>query len=264
MHQNMKTNRLIKYTLFSFCYVFWVVSGLMLAVGIYAKTVTEAGAVDSLTADPALLLIIVGCLMFCITFIGCIGALRDIQILLRIFMWTLLIILVLQITGAVLGFVFSGKVLRKSEKLLDKAIIRYRDDLDLQNLIDFIQKKFKCCGIKYYSDWSKNMYFNCSETNPSLERCAVPFSCCIMDTREILNTMCGYETQELKPWSAQNQIYINGCLDSIVKWGHQNLLTISGLALGLLVLEIFMVSLTVLLLHQIQSVKKIIRRTTQK
>ncbi|XP_067855255.1 tetraspanin-33-like [Heptranchias perlo] len=240
-----------------------VASGLMLTVGIYAKTAVEGGAMDSLTADPALILIIVGCLIFCITFLGCAGALRDIQILLRIFMWILLLILLLQVIGAMLGFIFSEKVERKSVALLEKGMIRYRDDLDLQNLIDYIQKKFKCCGVSSYKDWSKNVYFSCADTNPSLERCGVPFSCCVMDTEEVLNTMCGYETQSLKAWTARKQIYTDGCLDKIVNWGHQNLFLIAGVGLGLLFLEILMISLTVALLNQIHSIKKrIVRRAT--
>ncbi|XP_067907401.1 tetraspanin-33 [Heterodontus francisci] len=258
----MRTNWLIKYTLFSFCYIFWVASGLMIAVGIYAKTAIEGGAVDSLTADPALILIIVGCLICCITFLGCTGALRDIQILLKIFKWTLLFILLLQVIGATLGFIFSEKVERKSVALLERGIIRYRDDLDLQNLIDYIQKKFKCCGVSHDKDWSKNAYFSCVETNPSLERCGVPFSCCVMGTDEVLNTMCGYETQKLELWTARKQIYTDGCLDNIVKWGHQNLFLIGGVSLGLLLLEILVLSLTVVLLNQIQSIKKrIVQRT---
>ncbi|XP_078077344.1 tetraspanin-33 isoform X2 [Mustelus asterias] len=246
----MKTNRLIKYLLFAFCFIFWVASGLMIAVGIYAKAAMEGDAVDSLTADPALLLIIVGCLIFCITFLGCTGALRDIQILLQIFMWSLLVILLLQVE-------------RKSVALFEKGIIRYRDDLDLQNLIDYIQKKFKCCGVLSFRDWSKNVYFSCAAANPSLERCGVPFSCCILGIEKVLNTMCGYETQSMKNWTARKQIYTNGCMEMVVNWGKQNLFLIGGLGLGLLLLEIAIISLTVVLLKQIHYIKKkIVRKRT--
>lgn len=42
--------------------------------------------------------------------------------------------------------------------------------------------QFKCCGLSQegYLDWGKNEYFNC--TSPSVERCGVPFSCCINAT----------------------------------------------------------------------------------
>lgn len=38
--------------------------------------------------------------------------------------------------------------------------------------------QFKCCGWNNYTDWSWNLYFNCTRANPSSERCAVPYSCC--------------------------------------------------------------------------------------
>uniref|UniRef100_A0A452HVR0 Uncharacterized protein n=1 Tax=Gopherus agassizii TaxID=38772 RepID=A0A452HVR0_9SAUR len=118
----MRTNQLIKYTLFVSCYLFWVASGLMVAVGIYAKLSKEASAVDSLLADPSLILLTVGILMFGITFVGCTGALRDLPVLLKIFAWILLIILILQIVAAVLGFLFSSMVTAKpTPKLVDTA-----------------------------------------------------------------------------------------------------------------------------------------------
>ncbi|XP_029470054.1 tetraspanin-33-like [Rhinatrema bivittatum] len=70
----------------------------------------EANAVDSLITDPSVILITVGILMFAVTFLGCLGALRDLHILLKIFAWLMLLILVLQIVAAVLGFFFSGLV----------------------------------------------------------------------------------------------------------------------------------------------------------
>lgn len=33
------------------------------------------------------------------------------------------------------------QVMERTERLMMKAIVRYREDLDLENVIDFIQKK---------------------------------------------------------------------------------------------------------------------------
>ncbi|XP_058870978.1 tetraspanin-33 isoform X3 [Acipenser ruthenus] len=155
----MKTCGGIKYTLFACCYIFWVSSAVLISVGIYAKIAKEGGAVDSLTADPALLLIVVGSFMFIITFFGCFGALRDALNLLNIFAGILVAIIVLQIAAAALGFVFSDLVLIRTEAVMRRGITTYRDDLDLQNLIDFVQKKSilnTMCGygMQSFKAWS--------------------------------------------------------------------------------------------------------------
>ena len=105
------------------------------------------------------------------------------------------------------GFIFPHKISYfMEESLSDELIKSYRDDLDFQNLIDLVQFEFQCCGISSQGyrydylmcwviwtwnlilkniflcrDWSKNEYFNCTrpEENKSVERCGVPFSCCL-------------------------------------------------------------------------------------
>ncbi|KAI5626674.1 hypothetical protein C0J50_13963, partial [Silurus asotus] len=253
----MTTCKATKYFLFVCCYVFWVASGVMISVGIYAKVAKENDVVDTLTTDPALLLLTVGSLTFFITFLGCFGALRDSVVLLKMFLGILMIILFLQIAAAVLGFLFSDLVLRRTELLMKKAIVLYREDMDLENVIDFVQKKFLCCGVNYYSDWSQNMYFNCSVNNPSLEACGVPFSCCVrLQNETVFNTMCGYKTQGIEESLIKERIYIPGCLNKIVLWGKQNLLLVGGISISLLCLEICMISLAAVQLHQIQEKEK--------
>nr|XP_015220734.1 PREDICTED: tetraspanin-33-like isoform X3 [Lepisosteus oculatus] len=217
----MKAIDTIRYTLFAFCYLFWVASAVLISVGIYAKTAKEGGVVDSLTADPALILIVIGSLMFIITFFGCFGALRDVTALLYIFTVILAAVLLLQIAAAALGFLFSDM--------------------------------FQCCGVQQYRDWSLNVYFECVDPNPSLERCGVPFSCCVRRRNEsVLNTMCGYGVQSLDAESVKEHIYADGCLDKIVTWGKQNLLLIGGLTIGLLGLEIFMITLAAIQIFQLK------------
>lgn len=248
----MRTSQIVKYSLFVSCYIFWVASGLMIAVGLYAKLCKETGIVDTLATDPAIILIVVGMLMFAITFLGCMGALRDLHILLKIFAAMLLLVLILQLVAAVLGFIFSGMVLEKASNVMSKAIIRYREDADLENFIDYIQKKFECCGVNSYKDWSLNIYFYCMETNPSLERCGVPYSCCIREEGQtVINTMCGYGTQNLKKWHVEHQIFVDGCLNTIVSWGRGNLLFLGGIAMGLILLEILVTCLAFVQIYQI-------------
>ncbi|XP_048028959.1 tetraspanin-33 [Megalobrama amblycephala] len=259
-----KSFRAVKYTLFVCCYIFWVFSALLIAVGIYAKVAKESDAVDTLMADPALLLIIVGSLMFTITFFGCFGALRNISLLLNLFVGILLVILLLQVTAAVLSLLFSEKIQERTEQLMMKAIVRYRDDQDLENVIDFVQKKFQCCGVDSFLDWSKNMYFNSSDQNPSLEAYGVPFSCCIrLKNETVFNSMCGYETQKMKQSAASRLIYTTGCLDEIVWWGKQNLLLVGGMTLVLLFLEICMMSLASVQLCQIRTVQQKKRKSNR-
>ncbi|XP_068175958.1 tetraspanin-33 [Antennarius striatus] len=253
----MRGYRTIKYTLFVFCYFFWVVSAILTAVGIYAKIAKEKDVVDTLTVDPALLLIVVGSLMFLITFLGCFGALRNATCLLKAFVGTLTTVLILQVTAGVVGYVFTDKVMERTEKLMMKAIVRYREDRDLENAIDFIQKKFQCCGVQRYKDWNQNIYFECSDTNPSLEACGVPFSCCIpVQNQTVLNTMCGYGMQQLDAGPAGQDVFTIGCLEKIIWWAKNNLLLVAGLTAGLLLLEVCMISLAAVQISRIQKVQQ--------
>ncbi|KAM4739853.1 tetraspanin-33 isoform 3-T3 [Anableps anableps] len=253
----MRGYRGIKYTLFIFCYCFWVVSAVLIAVGIYAKVAKEKDVVDTLTVDPALLLIVVGSLMFLITFLGCFGALRNATCLLKMFLVILGVVFLLQIAAGAVGYVFTDMVMERTEKLMMKAVVRYREDQDLENAIDFIQRKFQCCGVEEYKDWSHNVYFECSESNPSLEVCGVPFSCCIhLENQTVLNTMCGYGMQQEQEGSAREHIFTTGCLEKIIMWAQNNLLLVAGLTGGLLLLEVCMMGLAGTQMAWVQKVQR--------
>nr|XP_045367030.1 tetraspanin-33 isoform X5 [Camelus bactrianus] len=222
-------NPLVKYLLFFFNMLFWVISMVMVGVGVYARLMKHAeAALASLAVDPAILLIVVGILMFLLTFCGCIGSLRENICLLQ---------------------TARGKV----NEIINNAIVHYRDDLDLQNLIDFGQKKFSCCGGISYKDWSQNMYFNCSEDNPSRERCSVPYSCCLPTPNQaVINTMCGQGMQALDYLEASKVIYTNGCIDRLVNWIHSNLFLLGGVALGLAIPQLVGILLSMILVNQIK------------
>ncbi|XP_059367074.1 tetraspanin-33 [Carassius carassius] len=243
----------VKYLLFFFNMIFWIIALILISIGVYSRTVKHETALACLTVDPALLLMIVGIIMFFITFCGCVGSLRENICLLQTFCIILTIIFLLQLVAGVLGFFFSDKARGKVTDMIDNAIEHYRDDIDLQNFIDYGQKQFNCCGGISYMDWSQNMYFNCSKENPSRERCSVPFSCCLLSKEEnVINTMCGHGVQQLKYLEASAFINTNGCIDKLVNWIHSNLFLLGGIALGLAIPQLVGILLSQILINQIQ------------
>lgn len=226
---------------------------VLISVGIYSRIVKHETAFACLTVDPALILMIVGVLMFFLTFCGCVGSLRENICLLQTFCICLTILFLLQLVAGVLGFVFSDKARGKVTEMLNSAMKHYRDDLDLQNLIDYGQTEFNCCGGVSYMDWSQNIYFNCSEENPSHERCSVPYSCCLLAKNEtVINTMCGHGMQKKDYLSAGEFINTNGCIDKVVNWIHSNLFLLGGIALGLAIPQLVGIVLSQVLISQIQ------------
>ncbi|XP_053912776.1 tetraspanin-33 isoform X9 [Cuculus canorus] len=231
----------VKYVLFFFNTLFWAISMVMMAVGVYARLLKHAeAAMACLAVDPAVLLIVVGILTFLITFCGCVGSLRENICLLQVvsarspalqdlgfsamvppsslpspssysqFSGCLTIIFLLQLAAGVLGFVFSDKARGKVSEIINGAIVHYRDDLDLQNLIDFGQKE------------------------------------------AVVNTMCGQGMQARSYLEASAFIYTNGCIDTLVNWVHSNLFLLGGVALGLAVPQLVGILLAQILVSQIR------------
>ncbi|XP_044199299.1 tetraspanin-33 [Thunnus albacares] len=244
----------VKYLLFLFNFLFWIISLVMMSIGVYARMMKHAEAAWAcLSVDPAMMLMVVGVLMFILTFCGCVGSLRENICLLQTFCICLTLIFLLQLAAGILGFIFSDKARNKVTEVINNAIVHYRDDIDLQNLIDFGQREFGCCGGVTYTDWSQNMYFNCTKNNPSRERCSVPYSCCIISKdKEVINTMCGQGMQEFKYAEAGTHIYTNGCIDKLVNWIHSNLFLLGGVALGLSIPQLVGILLSQMLINQIK------------
>merc|ERR1712012_301586 len=95
----------------------------------------------------AFLLIILGGIVFIVSFAGCIGALRENMCLLRFYSLTLLIFFLLEMALAALGFICPKNVADFLEnKFSDELISNYRDDLDFQHVVDLVQTEFECCG----------------------------------------------------------------------------------------------------------------------
>lgn len=235
-----EVSSVIKYLVFGFNVIFWIIGGLMLAVGLWAwaekDMFTNLSKLSQIPLDPALLLILSGSLIYIIGFTGCIGALRENTNLLLIYCVSVGIIFFCEMAIGIIIFVYKDWVKDQVKLQLKTMIVQYRDDPDLQNLIDWVQEEWlKCCGVEGFSDWDQNIYFNCS--SPSREACGVPFSCCKPNLNEaIKNWQCGYDARKRR--DASDLIYTVGCIDQGEVWVNHNLIPVAAVFVGMALVQI--------------------------
>ncbi|XP_055697026.1 tetraspanin-5 isoform X4 [Phlebotomus papatasi] len=195
----------LKYVIFSCNVCFWILGLCILAVGVWAWTEKDifnnVSKFANIALDPAFILICIGAITFVIGFTGCVGALRENTCLLAAYAIFLTILLLMEMSVGVLGFILKDKgwIKEQATEGLRAFITHYREDPDQQNLIDWIQEDWlQCCGIEGPKDWDSNNYFNCSShAVGSREACGVPFSCCKRRPHELIkNKQCGYDVRK--------------------------------------------------------------------
>lgn len=174
--------------LFIYCQPKQIVGGSCVGLGTWSfleessqLSMIRVQNVKDIIFNISLALVFIGVIVFSMSFAGCLGALRENLCLLKLYSLMLLILFICEILLSTVAFVFPNSLSHYlKESLAKDPLMKYRDDANLQNLIDVIQRELKCCGISDggYKDWSQNIYFNCSISNPSPEKCAVPYSCC--------------------------------------------------------------------------------------
>ncbi|XP_023213225.1 tetraspanin-17-like, partial [Centruroides sculpturatus] len=137
----------------------------------------------------------------------------------------LAILLLLEMTAGILGFIFKDWIKSQATGGFQAFIIHYREDPDQQNLIDWIQEQWlECCGIEGPKDWDMNIYFNCSSIEVgSREACGVPFSCCKPQPNEIIkNKQCGYDVRK-------SEYFIHPDQQNLIDWIQEQWLECCGI-----------------------------------
>lgn len=269
-----------KYFLFSFNILFWLLGLLLLTCGIWAWT--EKGFFDDVAEltdvplDPVLLILSIGLVMFILSFSGCLGALRENICLLKFFSIILGIIFFAELVAGILAFVYKGWFTTKFDSFMSTTIARYRDDPDLQNLIDFSQQFLECCGgTEGPQDWENNIYFNCTSEilvneikyRPA-ESCGVPFSCCSYGPEggtagDVVDTQCGYgirdtSVRQESDWG--EVIWTEGCIAKFEDYLRKELYTVAGIFIGVALVQIVPICFAQNMISDIETIKACQRR----
>lgn len=239
-------SRFVKFSLCFFNFLMWIFGLFLISIGIWATVEEQRYSTGTSSAarayvDISIGIIIVGIIVFLIPLVGFLGAIRENVILLRIFGVIIGIIVGVEVLIVILLFVFWDRLMALLDLLIKKTVAGYQDDIDFRFILDFLQDLLNCCGASGYRDWDMNIYFNCSSTNPSLQRCAVPYSCCKTNyriTNTIENYMCGFGAQTLTVVTASSRIYTKGCVQALTDTFRQNAYTIGGILIAIALCQI--------------------------
>lgn len=157
---------------------FWLLGTTILGIGIYLhiewdKYSQILPAYHVLSTDN--LAIVSGALMLLIAFCGCCGSWFQSKCLLVSYLSVIVLIMLLEITAGVLGYVFRQEIKATlHSELMDGIKFKY-DPNNTTNGIsvtwDHVQRAFNCCGVDHYQDWYKISAWP--------EKDYVPSSCCV-------------------------------------------------------------------------------------
>uniref|UniRef100_A0A673X1M3 Tetraspanin 2b n=1 Tax=Salmo trutta TaxID=8032 RepID=A0A673X1M3_SALTR len=129
----------VKYLLFIFNFIFWLMGSLVLAVGLCLRFDSET--VTLLNGDGApdtffygvYILIIAGSLVMLVGFFGCCGAIRESQCLLGSFFACLLIIFGAEVAAGVFGFLNKDKIIEDVQNYYIKSYNSNNNNTMIQN-----------------------------------------------------------------------------------------------------------------------------------
>ncbi|NXR92712.1 TSN8 protein, partial [Hypocryptadius cinnamomeus] len=167
------------------------------------------------------LLIAVGAIIMILGFLGCCGAVKESRCMLMLFFIALLLILILQVTGGILGAVYKSKVEEAFDLTLSGSVSALQSTTgeykEYQEDFQKLEKQYQCCGLKNGpEDWGQNFdkqkdICQCELEKPSSDLC--------------INYKGRY-------------IYKKSCGEVIVQQIKDSLVIIMGIAFGLAVVEV--------------------------
>uniref|UniRef100_A0A1A8N6J6 Tetraspanin n=1 Tax=Nothobranchius pienaari TaxID=704102 RepID=A0A1A8N6J6_9TELE len=140
----------VKYLLFVFNFIFWLMGSFVLAVGLWLRFDPETVSLlnDNNAPDTFFLgvyiLIGAGSLIMLVGFFGCCGTVRESQCLLGSFFACLLIIFGSEVAAGVFGFLNKDKIIEDVQNFYKKTY----DENNNSTMILSYQKVLNCCGTK--------------------------------------------------------------------------------------------------------------------
>ncbi|XP_041092060.1 leukocyte surface antigen CD53-like [Polyodon spathula] len=201
--------KFLKYALIMFNFIFWLCGGIILGLGIYLMMTSKYGSL--LPSQPSLsvanTLIVLGTIVMVVSFLGCLGSLKENKCLLITFFILLLILMMIEIAVSIFLLIYEEKIDGFLLKEFGASLNKYTHSNITQGTQewDVMQRELKCCGVTGKDDWNGT----------------VPLSCCMELNCE----------KEKTYWK-------EGCYEKLKQWFEYNYLNVG---IGVIVISIIQV-----------------------
>ncbi|KAL5013669.1 hypothetical protein ScPMuIL_007939 [Solemya velum] len=262
----------LKYTMFIFNAIILLAGCGLLAFGIYTRT-NQYGmqALSSLLGDNLILtislaLIVTGCVVIIISFLGCCGSIKEVKCMLMGFFVLLLILFITFLIGGILAYTLRSKIESFTLKQMRVSLnSSYGFDLELTDAWDSMQKLFGCCGVQgeinSTESWAYYKTYTYWFSNQTVDRQYVPDSCCKAPGDTPNRTKCiGHASVRIAPVAGppvtpmkeNDQLMTEGCFNALLRFVEDNTKVLSGVAVGIAVLMVLGMTFALCLYRRIQ------------
>ncbi|XP_055296824.1 leukocyte surface antigen CD53-like [Sitodiplosis mosellana] len=206
-----------KYIVFIFNFLFALVGLCMGAVGVIIKTKLvhfEAFTNQVLSAFPVVL-IVFGCVIFLIAFLGCCGSVSENTCCLFGFSVILIMIILFEVGISIFAYEKKDQLDSFVENSLRDTLRNIKDDSTLYPPWHLLQYEFNCCGINSPDDWKA--------VNDTIY---LPPSCCHLNIDD--QTTC-----------LKDQASKLGCKKALIDFLHDHIVYLVGIGAGIIVFQLF-------------------------
>ncbi|ESO89054.1 hypothetical protein LOTGIDRAFT_154131 [Lottia gigantea] len=244
---------IFKLLLFLYTLIFLFVGLFLLGTGILVElSRQDYTSINKNLLAPVILLILVGLIITINALCGLIGTITENPCLLKMFLVFTIIAFLIQVTIGVLAYVYRKKVPEITNSHLMFGVEEYSKNSGIRWGMDKMQKKFMCCGLRSYQDYSVyNDDFNCVSETP--QSCGVPSSCC----RPIENIEpkedCGYGI--IGNGTIADKVYTEGCKAMFLQWLATNLDHVGATALGFAIPQIIGIMIAYFFLRKVMELR---------
>lgn len=220
----------IKYLMFAFNFLFWLLGCAMLGVGIWLlvsddfSEYSDADEQLNFIYTGAYVLVAVGGLIMVIGFLGCCGAIRESQCMLGCFFVLLFIIFAVLLGAGIWAVIAKDEVKSTVKMVLERQIDQACDPKEPNskslNFLNHVQDQFQCCGVNGITDYKDFLTCKAAKGTPCL-----------------------------------SENITDGCLEKTSAWFEQNILIVAGVAIGIAVVLILGMIFSIVLCCAIRDIQ---------